>query len=138
MKKLIAICCFVSFVHSLNAQSKNSLVFGDAVVKYKKMQTTGAVISIIGGATFIAGNIMYWKIYNDFGINEPPGDRVKTYRQVMLGGVGLLAIGVPLWTIGRVKEKRIEIGLVRYNRLYLANGIGLKISFYVYLSGNER
>jgi hypothetical protein len=129
MKKLIAICFFVSFVLSLNAQSKNSLVFGDAVVKYKKMQKTGAVLFIIGGATFIAGNIMYWKIYNDFGINEPPGDRVKTYRQVMLGGVGLLAIGVPLWTIGRVKEKHIEIGLVRFNRLYLANGIGLKISF---------
>ena len=129
MKKLIAICCFVSFVLSLNAQSKNSLVFGDAVVKYKKMQKTGAVLSIIGGATFIAGNIMYWKIYNDFGINEPPGDRVKTYRQVMLGGVGLLAIGVPLWTIGRIKEKHIEIGLVRYNHLYLADGIGLKISF---------
>ncbi|HEX7492913.1 MAG TPA: hypothetical protein VF346_01730 [Bacteroidales bacterium] len=129
MKKLIAICFLVSFFLSLNAQSKNSLVFGDAVVKYKKMQNAGAVLSIIGGATFIAGNIMYRKIYNDFGINEPPGDKVKTYRQVMLGGVGLLAVGVPLWTIGRIKEKHIEIGLVRFNSLYLANGIGLKISF---------
>jgi len=129
MKKLITICFFVFFVLSLNAQSKNSLVFGDAVGKYKKMQKTGAVLSIIGGATFIAGNIMYRKIYNDFGINEPPGDRVKTYRQVMLGGVGLLAVGVPIWTIGRVKERHIEIGLVRFNRLTSVNGIGLKISF---------
>jgi hypothetical protein len=129
MKKLIAICFFVFFVLSLSAQSKNSLVFGDAVVKYKTMQKTGAVLSIIGGAAFIAGNIMYWKIYNDFGINEPPGGRVKTYRQVMIGGVGLLAVGIPVWTIGRVKERHIEIGLVRFNRLTSANGIGLKISF---------
>ncbi len=129
MKKFIAICFFVVFVLSLNAQSKNSLVFGDAMVKYKKMQKTGAVLSIIGGATFIAGNIMYWKIYNDFGINEPPGDRVKAYRQVMFGGVGLLAVGVPLWTIGRVKERRIEIGYVRFNRMTAANGIGIKMCF---------
>jgi hypothetical protein len=129
MKKLITICFSVFFILSLNAQSKNSLVFGDAVVKYRKMQKAGAVISIIGGATFIAGNIMYWKIYNDFGINEPPGDRVKTYRQVMLGGVGLLAVGVPLWTIGRVKERHIEIGLVRFDRLTAANGIGIKMCF---------
>ena len=129
MKKLVAICFFVFFVLSLNAQSKNSLVFGDAVVKYKRMQKTGAVLSIIGGATFIAGNIMYRKIYDDFGINEPPGDRVKSYRQVMLGGVGLLAVGVPIWTIGRVKERHIEIGLVRFNRPTSANGIALKISF---------
>jgi hypothetical protein len=129
MKKLISICFFVFFLLSLNAQSKNSLVFGDAVVKYKKMQRAGAVISIIGGATFIAGNIMYWKIYNDFGINEPPGDRVKTYRQVMIGGVGLLAVGVPLWTIGRVKERHIEIGLVRFNHMTASNGIGIKMCF---------
>ena len=105
------------------------MVFGEAVVKYKNMQKTGVVLSIIGGATFIAGDVMYWKIYNDFGINEPPGDKVKTYRQIMLGGVGLLAVGVPLWTIGRVKERRIEIGLVRFNRISSAAGIGLKISF---------
>jgi len=47
----------------------------------------------------------------------------------MLGGVGLLAVGVPIWTIGRVKERHIEIGLVRFNRLTSVNGIGLKISF---------
>jgi hypothetical protein len=131
MKTLILFLLLAIFTVSVNAQSKNSLIFGNALVKYKNMQRTGAVLSVIGGVAFVAGNIMYWKVYNDYGNSEPPVDKVNTYGHVMLGGLGLMAVGIPLWAIGKAKERHItiEAELVRFKGLASANGIGLKIRF---------
>lgn len=93
------------------------------------MQITGAVLSVIGGVTFVTGNIMYWKVYNDYGNSEAPVDKVKTYNHVMLGGLGLMSVGIPLWAIGKVKERNIEIALVKFKGPDLVYGIGINIRF---------
>ncbi len=129
MKTLILVLLFAILIVPINAQSTNSLIFGNALVKYKNMQKTGAVISVIGGVTFFAGNIMYWKVYNDYGNSEPPEDLVNKYGHVMLGGLGLMAVGIPLWAYGKVKERHIEVGLVKFKGSPLVNGIGVKIRF---------
>jgi hypothetical protein len=131
MKSLLLVLLLTIFTFSVNAQSKNSLIFGDAIVKDKKMERIGTVITVIGGVTLFTGNILYWKIYNDKGSEVPSGNKVDTYRNVMIGGLGLMAVGIPIWAIGKAKERhiRIEAELVKFKGLASANGIGLKIRF---------
>src|ERR1035437_143286 len=131
MKSLLLVLLLTIFTFSVNAQSKNSLIFGDAIVKDKKMERIGTVIIVIGGVTLFTGNILYWKIYNDKGSKVPSGNKVDTYRNVMIGGLGLMAVGIPIWAIGKSKERHISIEaeLVKFKGLASANGIGLKIRF---------
>lgn len=131
MKRLILICFFVFIVLAVEAQQKSPVIFGDALVKGKKMQRTGTVLTAIGGVTLFAGNIMYWKIYNDDGTSESQEDKVDTSVHVMLGGLGLMAVGIPLFAIGKTKERniKIEARLTNYKGSLSINGIGLKIRF---------
>jgi hypothetical protein len=107
------------------------MIYGNVLVKSEKMERAGTVITIIGGATLFTGNILYWKIYNDQSDGEPSKDKIKKYGNIMVGGLGLMAIGIPLWAIGKSKERhiRIDAQLVRFKGLASANGIGLKIRF---------
>lgn len=127
---LAVLMLFVTSV-SLNAQNKNSLIFGNAKVKYKRMETTGTILTAVGGVTLLTGNILYWKTYNHPTAEGPNLNNAKTYSTMMAGGFGLMAVGVPLLTIGKINQRRIEIeaGLVRYKGLASANGVGVKIRF---------
>jgi len=129
MKTLLLAFFIAVFTFSVNAQSKSPLTYADALVKYKKMQRTGAVLSVIGGVTFAAGNIMYWKIYNDYRDSEPPAGKVKAYNHAMIGGIGIMSVGIPLWAVGKVKQRHIEIALVKFKGSDLVYGIGLNIRF---------
>ena len=93
------------------------------------MERIGTVLTIVGGATLFTGNILYWKSFN--ANEEPQGNKVRSYRDVMFAGAGLLAVGIPLWAIGKSRERhiRIEAELVRFKDFASANGIGLKINF---------
>ena len=129
MKTLLLALFLAVFTFSVTAQSKSPLTFGDALVRYKKMQRTGAVLSLLGGATFVAGNIMYWKVYNDYRDSEPPENQVKAYNRAMIGGIGIMSVGIPLWAVGKVKQRHIEIALIKFKGPELVSGIGLSIRF---------
>jgi Trk-type K+ transport system membrane component len=131
MKKSILFLLFITIPILLNAQSKNSLVYGYAVAKYEKMEKTGTVLTIVGGVALFTGNILYWKTYNDQSDGEPSGDKARKYGRIMIGGLGLMTIGIPLWAIGKSKERHIQIEaeLVNFKGLASANGVGVKIRF---------
>jgi hypothetical protein len=131
MKTTIAILLSLILTLSANAQSKNSMVYGNALKKYKKMEITGTVLTIIGGVALFTGNIMYRNIYNDHDKSEPPEEKVDMYRFMMYGGVGLMAVGIPLWAVGKAKERhiRIDAGLVRFKGVASANGVEFRIRF---------
>lgn len=119
------------FVISALAQTRSPVIFGDALVKGRRMQRAGTVLTVIGGVTLFAGNIVYWNIYNDDGNSESQEDKVDTSVNVMLGGLGLMAVGIPLLVIGKTKERniRIEAKVINYKGNASINGIGLKIRF---------
>jgi hypothetical protein len=131
MKKILSIFLFLFFVLSLNSQTKSPLTFGDALSRNRKMQSAGTVLTVVGGVTLFAGNIMYWKMYNENDNSEPPQDKVDTSVGLMIGGLGLMAVGIPLLTIGKMKERNIKIEARLYNFKGQASvqGIGLKIKF---------
>jgi hypothetical protein len=131
MKTVILVLLLTIFTFSVKAQSKSSLIFEDALGKDKKMERIGTALTVIGGVTLFVGNLLYWKVYNDSANGEPSGDKVNTYRGVMIGGLGLMSVGIPLWAIGKSKERhiRIDAELVKFKGLASANGVGLKIRF---------
>jgi hypothetical protein len=115
---------------SLNAQSKGTMIFGTAQNKYQKMERTGTIITAVGGVALFTGNILYWKAFNDRN-NESPEPKTKIYGAMMIGGVGLLAVGIPLLAIGKTTLRHIEIEarLVQFKGLASANGIGVNVKF---------
>ena len=131
MNKIILIFLILLSECAINAQSKNHMIFGNALAKDKKMQTAGTVLTLIGGATIFAGNIMYSKIYDDYGNTYPPKDKLNTSCYIMAGGVVLLSAGVPLWVIGVSRERKItvEARLIKINGTASINGLGLKLRF---------
>ena len=131
MKRIVSICFLMFFVFSGNAQSKGPLIYGDAQMKNKRMQKAGTALTIIGGVTLFAGNVMYWKVYNDDGTSESEEDKVDKSVNVMLGGLGLMAVGIPLFTIGKTREKdiRIEARVDSFRGTASIKGIGVKIRF---------
>jgi hypothetical protein len=131
MNRIISVCFFLFFAFSLVAQTNNPLIFGAASGKNKKMQITGTILTAVGGVTLFAGNIMYWKLYNDDNNSAPPQDKVDTSVYFILGGLGLMAVGIPLLVIGKTNERniRIEANLGNYNGSTPIKGIGVKIRF---------
>lgn len=131
MKTSILVLVLSIFTISVDAQSKNSLVFGDVLLKYKNMERTGTIIIVVGGVALFTGNILYWKSYNNHSNTDPSENKAKTYGYVMLGGLGLMAVGIPILTVGKLKERRItiEAQLVKFKGLASVNGLGLKIKF---------
>lgn len=131
MKTLLLVLVISILSISLIAQTNNSLVFGKAIVKYQNMEKAGTVLTVLGGATLFTGNYLYWKTYNHRDIKEPNVSKANTYRNIMFGGLGLMAVGIPLWTFGRVKERHItiEARIVKFNGYISANGAGFKVRF---------
>ena len=131
MKRIISFCFFIFFILSVHGQSKSPLIFGEVLAKNKKMQRTGTVLTVIGGMTLFAGNMMYWKLYNDNGSSVPQKDKVDTSVHIMLGGLGLMVAGIPLFTIGKMKERNImiEAKLNGHKGMATMKGLGLKIRF---------
>jgi len=130
MKKLILFLLLVMIAIAVNAQIKSSLIFSTAQVKYQGMERIGTLITAVGGVTVVTGNILFWKVYNNPN-QENPGAKASKYRDLIFGGIGLLAVGIPLLTIGKTNLRHIEIQAraVRFNGLASANGIGINIRF---------
>ena len=128
-KSILTLLLYAIFSFSVNAQSKSTVIFGDALLKDKRMEKIGTVLTVVGGATLFTGNILYWKSFNS---NEvPSGNKVRVYRDVMFAGAGLMTVGIPLWAIGKSRERhiRIEAELVKFKGFSSVNGIGLKVHF---------
>jgi len=130
MKTLTLFLLLAIFPVSLNAQSKGTMIFGTAQNKYLKMERAGTVLTAIGGVALFTGNFLYWKEYHDRN-NENPETKTNTYGKIMIGGIGLMAVGIPLLAIGKTKLRHIEIEarLVQFKGLASANGVGFKVRF---------
>jgi hypothetical protein len=131
MKKLILVFLVAILTTQLNAQSKGSIIYGEAVTKYRKMEIAGTILTAIGGAAFFTGNVLYWKSYNNHSLDETVVSKAGTYKGIIYGGLGLMAVGIPVWSIAKSKERHISIDaqLVKFRGLASATGVGFKIRF---------
>jgi hypothetical protein len=131
MKLTVTVVIFTMISLCLGAQTNNSLVYSNAIAKYRTMETAGTFLTIAGGVTFFTGNYLYWKAYNHRDIEEPSAAKVRNSRNIIFGGLGLMAVGIPVWSIARKNERHITISasLVRFNGYATANGAGINIRF---------
>jgi hypothetical protein len=129
MKTLILVFLLTIFTFSIKAQGRRSTIYSDALRRDKNMERIGSVLTVIGGVSLFTGNLLYWRVYNYN--SRKSSDNVNAYRDVMLGGLGLLAVGIPVWSAGKANERhiRIDAELVRFKGFASANGIGFKIRF---------
>jgi len=130
MKTIILFLTLAFITISANSQTKSSLIFSTAQDKYQKMETAGTILTAIGGVALFTGNILYWKVYNNPN-QENPNAKAKKYGDIVIGGLGIMAVGIPLWAIGKANLRHIQIEarVVKFKGLASANGIGLKIRF---------
>lgn len=129
--KTITLFLTLAFITiSANSQTKGSVIFSTAQDKYQRMQTTGTILTAIGGVVVFTGNILYWKVYNNPD-QENPDAKAKKYGGMILGGLGVMAVGIPLWAIGKsnLRHIQIEAQVVKFRGLASASGVGLKIRF---------
>jgi hypothetical protein len=131
MKKFIPAIILVIFIIPAGAQTKSAMIYSNALQKDKSFQTIGTIMTLVGGATLFTGNLMYKKVYNDFGNTDVPRNKVNTAMNIMYGGAGLMAVGIPLVTIGRLKEQhlKIEAQVVKFRGYAYTGGIGIKLRF---------
>lgn len=129
MKTLILILLFTVSSLSVIAQGRSSTIYADALKRDKNMEKIGSVLTVIGSVSLFVGNILYWKVYHDD--SGTSSGNVNTYRGVMLGGLGLMVVGIPVWSYGKANERhiRIDAQLIRFKGLIYANSIGLKVRF---------
>jgi len=130
MKQLIFSLSVALLTITLNAQTNSSMIFSAAQSKYQKMETAGTILTAIGGVAVFTGNLFYRKIYNDPD-EENPGTKARKYKDIVFGGIGVMAVGIPLWAMGKSKLRHIEIEarLVNFRGYTNASGLGIKVSF---------
>lgn len=130
MKTITLFISLVLITISAKSQTQSSLIFSSAQGKYQKLETTGIILTAIGGAAVFTGNILYWKVYNNPD-QENPDTKAKKYGNIVLGGLGVMAVGIPLWAIGKSKLRHIQIEaqVVKFKGLASASGVGLKVRF---------
>lgn len=138
MKKLIAICSLIIFTVSGNAQINGKTDIGSlnqeqlnlALEKANGRIRVGATLTGVGAAAGITGFVMY----SNYDLSL--GDMISGFL-AMVGGIGLISAGIPIWITGSVRKSKIETELVKYSNarsFYEGNsapvyGIGIKIKF---------
>jgi uncharacterized protein (UPF0261 family) len=139
---LLAICTL-----SVNAQSKitlNQEKANHALEKAKKVQKTGAILTVTGGVATIVGIVMaengLFKRYPSTP-GHITGDTYSTLGGaigigLIIAGVPLICIGVPTFFVGSIQKGRaqrnLQISFVNIKspmNCSSVNGIGLKVRF---------
>jgi hypothetical protein len=140
MKKLFAFCILIFITAILNAQVNtkpklNELNQDQLNLALKKSQKTitigksltfgGFGVTFVGMMTAIAAGM---KSLDDGSDNS---GTALTGAYLMLFGSCTFLAGIPVWTVGRDKKKKIELELAKYKTpgTTSINGIGLKIQF---------
>lgn len=135
----------------LKEQNKsNSFIPTVSYRHFQNMETTGAIITVLGISGMIGGAVMYFNGLNDINninmnlnnhqfdkeLNEAT-NKSLTGLYIAVAGEVLFDIGLPFWIVGGIKSNKLETQLTLINiktpKLYggstSVNGIGLKIRF---------
>jgi hypothetical protein len=113
MKKLVLIAIFLAPILNVYSQmDSDKALYIQKAQKYKKMKDTGTVLTVGGGILTIIGYITTFNssiTTTDDGYGNvtttTEGHPVGGFLALMAGHAGLGA-GIPLWIIGKNKERK--------------------------------
>jgi hypothetical protein len=112
MKYLFALI-LLAFSFKTFAQDNNDKLFvQQQLAKYKRIKTTGTVLTIAGGVLAIVGiaNLSSAEYHYDpyTGQRTTTDPKATSGALMFLGGTGLLGAGIPLTIVGSVKSKKLQ------------------------------
>ena len=130
-RSILFICCFTLFFNEAICQNVKNIELAetpsrffvsiqpdvnfrtdtDPVKRYKKLRTSGIVLSVVGTSVTMAGGLGIKKD-KDLGKTNPNRKDASMYKGMGVGLIGVGAAGVlsgiPLWIIGDHKLKKAK------------------------------
>ena len=101
--------------HLLAQLNEEKFFYLQKAEKYRKMKTTGAVLTVTGGIAFIVGivilsNSTYTTTTNGYGqpVTTSTDGNAAGGALTFLAGGAALGAGIPLWIVGRHAEKKYQ------------------------------
>lgn len=130
---LIIIACLITVSMHLSAQNYTLTDQQQLQKDLEKASSKARVGIALTGVGLAAAGVGYALYMSD---ETSLGEMMSGFF-IMLGGVGMVAGGVPTWITGHVKKKKIELELVKYNNAVASYpgskkpvyGAGLRITF---------
>lgn len=95
----------------LAQQNDEKLFYVQKAEKYRRMKSTGTVLTLAGGVLAIVGmvtmsNSSYTTTYNGYGQTTTTDGNPMGGALAFLGGAAAMGAGVPLWAVGAHAEKK--------------------------------
>lgn len=111
-------------------QSQEKLEYFNKAEKYRKMKSTGATFTVLGGALMIIGGVTMYNSNFSIWTGEDSGNFEAGAVAYVIGVAGL-ASGIPLWAVGAHNQRKYRQkvnGLsVRINASTQARGLTLSM-----------
>jgi hypothetical protein len=137
MKPLMIFTILLVFGITCGAQAPDDkALYVQKVEKYRKMKTTGQVLTFVGSAMFVTGFVMLINAAEE-SVNQTgqstDSSGAAAGLAVYLIGVGGVSAGVPLWIVGGINKGRYERKLqavsVRLNVSQQNTGLTINYKF---------
>jgi len=140
MKKLLALVFLIFLVIPLYSQfNPEKALYAAKVEKYKRMKTTGALLTVGGTVLFIVGATTLSNApttttyYNGQPQTTYTGGNAGAGAVALLLGMGGIGAGIPLWIVGgkshRKYIQKLEMTGININLQQQSTGIGLRYHF---------
>ena len=136
MHKLISFLLLITISFTLSAQLKDTLnVKPDRdLLSVRNVKSTGIVMSAAGFTLFTAGLIRFANSPTECDPGSPSGNQDCHFTEIhgkgfLLAGAIVMAVGIPVWTFSRQKERYGRIRLFPAVPSDSGNSIGLEIAF---------
>lgn len=108
----------------------------DRYLKANRMKRTGRSLTFGGGVLAIVGisllsSAKYTTTTNAYGYTQTSttDPQASTGALVLLGGIGCLGAGIPIWAVGAHRAKKHEPKAVSLNLNVAPTGVGLALRF---------
>ncbi len=132
--KIILIVVLVIFFNATTTFAqfdKDKLLYTMKAEKYKRMKTTGAVLTVAGGI-LVAVGISKAGNYNANGSQSNTNGNADGAVAFLLG-MGGLGAGIPLWIVGAHAERKylrkLENASIKFNHNYDRSSLSLTYRF---------
>ncbi len=139
MKKLLALTFLIFLITPLYSQfNSEKAVYAAKVEKFKRMKTTGTLLTVAGGVLIIVGvttisNAPSTTTYYNGQPQTTYGGNAPAGAVALLVGMGGMGAGIPLWIVGanaqRKYTQKLEMTGININLNQQSSGIGLRYHF---------
>jgi len=114
MRPLAIIALLLIISSNIHAQlNRDKLFFAEKIEKYRRMKSTGQVLTFTGGALMVIGiataaNASTTTVSNGYSTQTYSDGRLEQAALEILLGIPALGAGIPLWTVGAHSQHKYE------------------------------